>query len=61
MKVDESSINHNAVRIIEELAENIYSFCDENTEQNRMYLAMTLGEIARVIDLAKELKKVLKE
>ena len=61
MKVDESSINHNAVRIIEELAENIYSFCDENTEQNRMYLAMTLGEIAGVIDLAKELKKVLKE
>ena len=61
MKVDESSINHNAVRIIEELAENIYSFCDENTEQNRMYLAMTLGEIAGVMDLAKELKKVLKE
>ena len=61
MKVDESSINHNAVRIIGGMVENIYSFCDENTEQNRMYLAMTLGEIAGVIDLAKELKKVLKE
>ena len=61
MKVDESSINHNAVRIIGGMVENIYAFLDEDTEQNRMYLAMTLGEIAGVIDLAKELKKVLKE
>lgn len=28
--------------------------------QNRMYMAMTLGEIAGVIDMAKALKEVLK-
>lgn len=58
-KIDESSINHNAVRIISELSENIYSFCDDKTDSNMLYMAMTLGEIQGVIDMAKELKKVL--
>lgn len=60
MKIDEACINHNAVRIIGELSENIYAFCDGDTEQNRMYMAMTLGEIAGVIDMAKALKGALK-
>ena len=60
MKIDESCINHNAVRIIGEMSENIYSFCDGDMEQNRMYMAMTLGEISGVIEMAKALKEVLK-
>ena len=60
MKIDEAYINHNAVRIIGALSDNIYAFCDGDMEQNRMYMAMTLGEIAGVIDMAKELKEALK-
>ena len=48
------------MRIIGELAESIYSFCNEKTDSNMMYMAMTLGEIQGVIDMAKELKAVLK-
>jgi hypothetical protein len=60
MKIDEACINHNAVRIIGELSENIYSFCDGDTGQNRMYMAMTLGEIAGVIEMVDVLKEALK-
>lgn len=60
MKIDEACINHNAVRIISELSENIYAFADDITEQNRLYMAMTLAEIAGVVDMAKAMKEVLK-
>jgi hypothetical protein len=60
MRIDEACINHNAVKIIDALSDNIYAFCDGDMEQNRMYMAMTLGEIAGVIDMAKALKEVLK-
>lgn len=58
MKIDEQSINHNAVRLISELVEGIYD--GEGNEQDYGYLAMTVGEIAGVCAMAETLKEVLK-
>jgi len=56
MKIDEGCINHNAVRIIEELTDSIY--CSDTDEK---WAWMTLANIRGVIDLTKVLKEVLKE
>ncbi len=66
MKIDEACIDHNAVRIIEELSASAYNFCDLKAEdamserENQNYALMTLGNIAGVLDMARALKEVLK-
>ena len=52
MRITDESINHNAVRLIEELTECMYE-ADEKERQTM------LGEIRGVIELAKALKEVL--
>lgn len=59
MKVDESCINHNALRLIKYLTDSNYEIKYEEKEMG--YMLMTLGEIRGVIDLADALKEVLKE
>ena len=64
MRITEDTINHNAVRIIDGLAENSYSFCDaksaEEERESAMYMAMTLGNIMGVLEMAQAMKDVLK-
>ena len=61
MKIDEKSINHNAVRLIKDLLESRYDLIDEDKQdQERGYLIMTLGEIAGIIEMADATKEVLK-
>lgn len=62
MKIDESCIDHNAVRIITELVEARYEMIEDADKQSieRGYLLMTLGEIAGVCAFAEALKEVLK-
>ena len=61
MKIDESCINHNAVRLIDALVEGRYEMIDgDNPEVERGYMLMTLGEIAGVIQMAEAMKEVLK-
>ena len=56
MKIDEGCINYNAVRLIDELTESIYEYPQEND----VFYKMTLAEIRGVLNLASELKTVLK-
>lgn len=64
MRITEDCINHNAVRIINEIAENSYDFCsvknDKEERENAMYMAMTLGNIMGVLEMAQAMKDVLK-
>lgn len=64
IKIDESCINHNAVRLIEELTSNAYAFCDASKDgeesENRNYMIMTLGNITGVLDMARAMKEALK-
>lgn len=62
MKIDESCINHNAVKLVTELVEARYDTIENADKQNieRGYLLMTLGEIAGVCAFAEALKEVLK-
>lgn len=60
MKIDESCINHNAVRLIKDLVESRYDMIgDQELNEERGYLLMTLGEIAGVVEMANVLKEVL--
>ena len=61
MKIDEASINHNALNLISGLVTDSYSIIDDKSDEERGFFLMTLGEIQGVIDLANELKKVLRE
>jgi hypothetical protein len=60
MKIDEKSINHNAVRMIKELTESRYDMIMDATNEERGYLLMTIGEIAGIIEMADAMKEVLK-
>lgn len=58
MKIDESCINHNALRLIQELASDVY----ENTSHEEGFdnaRIEKLGEILGICVLAKALKDVL--
>ena len=57
MKIDEASINHNACRLIDELAASIYEVDKKDDECLR---ALTLGNIRGVIEMANAMKEVLK-
>ena len=58
MKIDEASINHNAVRLIKEL--QIWDMFDA-TESDHNLRIMALGYVQGICELADELKKVLAE
>lgn len=60
MKIDESCINHNALRIINDIvgAPFEYSDQDETADHSRL---ITIGAIRGVLDMAEAMKEVLKE
>lgn len=61
MKIDESCVNHNAVKLIDDLLESRYELIDgKNPEVERGFVLMTLGEIAGVIQMVEAMKEVLK-
>lgn len=55
MKIDEENINHNAVRLIDEL--DVWDLIGDDMHD---YQVMTLGYIKGVTEMAKALKEVLK-
>lgn len=58
MKIDESTINHNAVRLIDDI---VTDFVDNNvTECNDDYKTITIGYIKGICDMANAMKEVLK-
>lgn len=60
MRIDESSINHNALRLIDEAIDTIYeSDTGDGPDINTMLMAV--GRIGGASDLAEALKAVLKE
>lgn len=56
MKIDELSIDHNAIRLIKDLLP--WEMCDRADGDDNLRI-MSLGYIQGVCDLAEELKKVL--
>lgn len=58
-KIDESTINHNAVRLIDNIASD---FVDTNIAEcsGNRYTAITIGYIKGICDMANAMKKVLK-
>ena len=61
MKIDESCIDHNTVRLIRDLIDSRYELIDnDKPAQERGYTLMTLGEIAGIIEMAEAVKEVLR-
>lgn len=60
MKIDEGSIDHNVVRLIEKLLEDQYDLIDKDRDYERGYILMTLGEISGMLAMAQAMKEVLK-
>lgn len=66
MKIDEASINDNAVKLIKDLVGTSYDMIMANGEtdyqfaEERAYMMMTFGEIQGVLDMAQAMKEVLK-
>lgn len=58
MKIDEGCINHNALRLIEEIVTHAYDVSGGEVSDDHWRL-MVLGEISGIIDLARALKEVL--
>ena len=59
MKIDEACINHNVVRMVDEMISELYDFVNDDEDTDHMRIA-TLGEIRGICDLANALKEVLK-
>ena len=59
MKIDESCINHNAVRLIGEMVSELYEFTDQDASMENMRIA-TLGEIRGICQMADVMKEVLR-
>lgn len=58
MKIDESGINHNAVRLIDDI---VTDFVDNNlVECDSSYKEITIGYIKGICDMANAMKEVLK-
>lgn len=58
MKIDESGINHNAVRLIDDI---VTDFVDNNlVECDSNYKEITIGYIKGICDMANAMKEVLK-
>lgn len=65
MKIDESCINHNAIRIINDILVDPYAWCyadesKEKKEEAHNCMLMAMGEINGVLSMAKAMKEVLK-
>jgi len=65
MKIDEACINHNAVKLIDDILADPYSWCytdesDAKKEETRNCMLMAIGNIEGVIDMAKAMKEVLR-
>ena len=59
MKIDESNINHNALRLIDDLVSELYEYTGEKpTDDN--YRIASLGEIRGICNMAAVMKEVLK-
>ena len=59
MKIDEACINHNAVRLINEIVGIPYEYGDQDESTDHLRL-LTLGAVRGVLDMAEAMKKVLK-
>lgn len=60
MKIDEASINHNAMRIITDYVDSMLECCeDENYISNKGYVA-DLTYVAGICKMADEMKKLLR-
>jgi hypothetical protein len=58
MKIDESTINHNAVRLIDDI---VTDFVDNNlVECDSNYKEITIGYIKGICDMATAMEEVLK-
>lgn len=55
MKIDESCIDRIVVKLVQNITDNIYEFSSDDSWQKT-----ALGEINGIINMAEELKKVLK-
>ena len=65
MKIDEACINHNAVKIIDEILTDPYSWCyvdESNDKQDEAYncMLMAIGNVVGVIEMANVMKEVLR-
>lgn len=59
MKIDEACVNHNALRLINEIVGCPYEYGDQDESADHLRL-LTLGEVRGVLDMAEAMKKVLK-
>lgn len=59
MKIDESSIDYNVVRLVKALVDSVYECSDSNDDMDHIRLA-TLGEIKGICTMAETMKEVLK-
>lgn len=62
MRITEDCINHNAVRLIDELTSECYgAVFESNSDSARTaFYLLTLGNIIGVLDMAQAMKDVLK-
>ena len=60
MKIDEACINHNAVRLINEIVGIPYEYGDQDESADHCRL-LTLGEVRGVLEMAEAMKEVLSE
>ena len=58
MKIDENSINHNVTRLINDATTSLWELDSDSFDHERLII---LGYIRGVIELAGELKAMLKE
>ena len=59
MKIDESCINHNALRIINDIVAYPYEYGEQNEDADHCRL-LTIGAVRGVLDMAEAMKEVLK-
>ena len=59
MKIDEACINHNAVKLINEIVGIPYEYGDQDESTDHLRL-LTLGEVRGVLEMTEAMKKALK-
>lgn len=59
MKIDENSINHNAVRLINDIVSGFVDTDSIECSSDR-YKAITIGYVKGICDMANAMKEVLK-
>lgn len=60
MKIDEACINHNALRIIDDIVGSPFEYGDQDETADHFRL-MTLGAVRGALDMAEAMKEVLRE